>query len=251
MFLSFIKQFLKNSYNNVCHSIVLIDAMRVQFDMFPDMKVSVVRNFFSHDFGLNKKINSKSEYVSFVFLSNIMKTKGIFILFEAFLILKKKYPKIELNIAGIVLGDCELNASNTLALFNNYLNISNDVNYFGEVLGDSKYKLLASSSVLVLPSFYMSEAIPLSIIEAMAAGCAIITTNHNYLPCLVGPGNGLLAEPNNSASLLEAMEQYMLFPNLMKTHQLNNVEYAAVNFSEDAYLSGIERVIEQVIKDRN
>lgn len=239
---------LINSYSNVSHSIVLIDAMRDQFDMFPDMKVSVVRNFFIQDSALKKKVNPKAENVSFIFISNIMKSKGIFILFEAYMILKRKYPRIELRIAGTAVGDYELNATNTWTLFNNYLKFSNDVNYFGLVLSDLKYKLLSSSSVFVLPSFYKSEAIPLSIIEAMAAGCAIITTNHNYLPCLVGCENGLLARPNNTASLVEAMERYILSPDLLKMHQLNNIGYAATNFSEEAYLSGIERVIEQALK---
>lgn len=240
---------LKRSYSKVKHSIVLTDAMRDQFDMFPDMKVSVVSNFFNKGIGLQGQNKAKSGAVNFVFLSNIMKTKGVFVLLEAFKALKKTYPNITLKIAGSPIGDYELSASDTAVLFSDALKSCTGVDYIGLVQGDAKRDLLNQSSVFVLPSYYKSEAIPLSIIEAMASGCAIITTDHNYLPSLVGQDNGLLVKPNDVENLVEAMERYITSADLLETHQLNNVAYASANFSEKAYLLGIEQVLEQTLKD--
>lgn len=239
---------LKRSYSKVHHSIVLAGNMRDQFDMFPDMKVSVVSNFYNHSIGLKSYKKSKNNNLIFVFLSNIMKSKGIFLLLEAFKILQKKFPDIELKIAGSPIGDYELNANDTSVLFDKYLNSSSNVHYIGVVQGDTKRDLLNSSSVFVLPSYHKSEAIPLSIIEAMASGCAIITSDHNYLPSLVGKDNGLLVKPNDIDSLVEAMERYIITPDLLKKHQTNNAAYASSNFSEEAYLLGIEQVLEQTFK---
>ncbi|NRP56635.1 MULTISPECIES: glycosyltransferase family 4 protein [unclassified Marinobacterium] len=245
----FYKLVLNQAYYNVQHSIVLTESMRSQFHIFPNMKISVVPNFYSKNVGLKGKSKPNSANVSFVFLSNIMKTKGIFLLLEAFKILQQKYPAIQLRIAGSPIGDYELDASDTSSLFDKYLSSLTNVNYAGVVQGDAKQELLNSSSVFVLPSYYKSEAIPLSIIEAMASGCAIITTDHNYLPSLVGQDNGLLVKPIDVESLVAAMERYITSPDLLKTHQVNNVEHASNNFSEDAYCSGIVKVIEQTLKD--
>jgi glycosyltransferase involved in cell wall biosynthesis len=240
---------LKNSYFNVQHSIVLTDAMRDQFDMFPYMKVSVVNNFFDENIGLRVKNKGVTKGTRFVFLSNIMKTKGVFILLDAYRILKDKYPNIELTIAGSPIGDYDLSANDTFNLFNDYLEKLSGINYLGVVQGDAKIQLLNESSVFVLPSYHKSEAIPLSIIEAMASGCAIITSEHNYLPSLVGQDNGLLVKPNDVMSLVEAMENYILNPELLQSHQQNNVVYASSNFSEESYLSGIQHILELTLRD--
>lgn len=246
---SFYRAILKKSYNNVHHSIVLTDAMRDQFDIFPNMKISVVNNFFNKDLGLQENKKPLSNIVIFVFLSNIMKTKGVFVLLDAFKILNEKYANICLRVAGAPIGDYELNASDTDVLFNDYIKSLNRVKYVGIVQSNAKRDLLNRSSVFVLPSYYKSEAIPLSIIEAMASGCAIITTDHNYLPSLVGQDNGLLVKPNDVESLVEAMERYITSADLLGAHQLNNVAYASANFSEESYLLGIEQVLEQTLKD--
>ncbi|WP_083203865.1 glycosyltransferase family 4 protein [Ensifer adhaerens] len=68
---------------------------------------------------------------------------------------------------------------------------------------------LADCSVFVLPSYYR-EGIPRSILEAMATGRAIITTDLPGCRQTVDPGvNGLLIEPRNVSSLVEAMETFI------------------------------------------
>ena len=59
--------------------------------------------------------------------------------------------------------------------------------YHGPLYGMQKKDFLKALDIFVLPSFYASEAMPISIIEAMRSGCVIIATEHHYLPFLVGP----------------------------------------------------------------
>lgn len=68
---------------------------------------------------------------------------------------------------------------------------------------------LAACSVFVLPSYYR-EGIPRSILEAMATGRAIITTDLPGCRQTVDPGvNGLLIVPRSVSSLVEAMESFI------------------------------------------
>lgn len=51
--------------------------------------------------------------------------------------------------------------------------------------GDEKYDLLSRCHVFVLPTLYPVEAQPLALLEAMASGCAIVTTGIAEIPVLL------------------------------------------------------------------
>ncbi|SDA92751.1 glycosyltransferase family 4 protein [Sinorhizobium sp. NFACC03] len=71
---------------------------------------------------------------------------------------------------------------------------------------------LKNCSVFVLPSYYR-EGIPRSILEAMATGRAIITTDLPGCRDTVEPGiNGVLVRPRDSADLAGAIESFLTAP---------------------------------------
>jgi glycosyltransferase involved in cell wall biosynthesis len=73
---------------------------------------------------------------------------------------------------------------------------------------------LAACSVFVLPSY--REGTPRSVLEAMAVGRAIVTTDAPGCRETVVPGeNGLLVPPRESAPLALAMERFLLEPELI------------------------------------
>ncbi|MBH0113697.1 glycosyltransferase family 4 protein [Novosphingobium sp. YJ-S2-02] len=73
---------------------------------------------------------------------------------------------------------------------------------------------LASASVFVLPSYYR-EGLPRTILEAMATGRAVITTDMPGCrePVVEGE-NGFLVAPRDAASLRRAMEHFIEVPGL-------------------------------------
>jgi glycosyltransferase involved in cell wall biosynthesis len=68
--------------------------------------------------------------------------------------------------------------------------------------------------VFVLPSF--AERTSKSVIEAMAHGLPIITTNVGGSPDLLTPDAGILIPPGDSAALADAMQRLALDPALRK-----------------------------------
>lgn len=240
---NFYKKILKRSYKHVTNTIILSDAMRDQFRMFPNLKLSVVNNFFEAELGLKAEEQETVDRIDFLYLSNIMATKGIFLVLEAFKILQREGVDVHLHIAGAVLGDEELGPRETEKLFKEYLTLMNGVTYYKTVTGSNKARLLNKSSALLLPSYYKSEAVPLSIIEAMASGCGIICSRHNYLPSLVSGDNGILVEPRSVESLVHAMRHYAFDREKLKFHQQNNVKFAHANFSEKEYLLNLEKIL--------
>src|SRR5262249_14412543 len=73
-----------------------------------------------------------------------------------------------------------------------------------EVLG-----ILAESSIVCLPSHW--EGFPLSVLEGMASGAAIIATRVGDVPWMI-EGAGILLEPGDEGALSRAIERLALDP---------------------------------------
>lgn len=77
------------------------------------------------------------------------------------------------------------------------------VNFYGYVTGESKFELYNNATIFVLPT--QAEGFPNAIIEAMAGGNAIISTDVSGIPELIGEENGIIIQPNNEGHLREAI----------------------------------------------
>ena len=71
---------------------------------------------------------------------------------------------------------------------------------------------LLSSAIAVLPS--RAEALPIFLLEAMAAGAAVVATDVGAVPSVVGDSAGLLVEAGNPVLLATALTAVMTSPEL-------------------------------------
>jgi glycosyltransferase involved in cell wall biosynthesis len=91
---------------------------------------------------------------------------------------------------------------------------------------------LPELDVLVQPS--RADNLPLSILEAMAAGLPVVGTRVGGIPELVVDGEtGFVVEPDSPRALADALEQLAESPERARTLGRNGVERAAVRFSPD------------------
>lgn len=107
----------------------------------------------------------------FLMVSRILKPKGVKEYFEAAKIVKEKYKETEFLYVGAE--DKTQIALNLKDVREEYLN-TGIVNYCGETNDVPSY--LAKCSVFVLPSYYR-EGVPRTLLEALAMGRPIITTD--------------------------------------------------------------------------
>lgn len=103
--------------------------------------------------------------VRILFLSRLLREKGIFEVVNAFKNLRTKFPNLELIIAGD--GKDFDNVSE-------YVENDSDIIMTGHVDGNEKIDLFKKCQIFCLPSY--SEGLPTSVLEAMAFGLPIITT---------------------------------------------------------------------------
>ncbi|HIQ04823.1 MAG TPA: glycosyltransferase family 1 protein, partial [Anaerolineae bacterium] len=82
------------------------------------------------------------------------------------------------------------------------LTLSQHCRFLGRVRRNDLLYLYNAASCLVQPSFY--EGFGLTLLEAMACGTPVITSNVSSMPEVVGDA-GLLVDPNDTAGLAVAM----------------------------------------------
>lgn len=90
-----------------------------------------------------------------------------------------------------------------------------DVEYVGFVSEERKRDILADSSVYVLPTY--AEGVPIAILEAMAAGNAIVSTPVGGIPSVVDDRNGMLVEPGNADALADAIRTLLEDPDRVES----------------------------------
>lgn len=147
--------------------------------------------------------------LTFLIATRLLKEKGISQYLEAASILKKKYPDCRFLVAG---GLDNNPSSITQKELNEWID-SGFIEYLGR-LSDVRVAL-DQSSVFVLPSYYR-EGTPRSILEAMAVGRAIITTDSpGCRETVIDGWNGYLVRPRDTDSLVIAMERFILNKNTL------------------------------------
>jgi glycosyltransferase involved in cell wall biosynthesis len=150
---------------------------------------------------------AKRENFTITYLSNFILSKGYMDLIAAIKLLPE-HLKQKLTVRFI---GAWIDAETEKNIFFNEIEskeLSGIVEYIGPTRDRARIKaLLTDSDIFCLPSYYPLEAQPVSIIEAMNAGNAIISTRHASIPEYVTHGKvGLLVEKRNIQELAAAIE---------------------------------------------
>lgn len=229
--------------SNASVGIVLSESLKSNFDGLLDYsKIAVVENFVE-----NGIYNSMNEFTKLndklrvVYLSNLMKEKGILELLDALIILKKKNIDFEAVIAGGIEHNIEKEVKQKLST------LKDKVKYLGTVQGDEKHKILKESNIFILPTYYKMEGQPISILEALATGNIVITTPHGGIPDIISKQNGYFVEPESALSIAQCIEK--IGANIIQQTEYfsnQNIEYAKKKFTEKIFTDKILTVFEQL-----
>jgi glycosyltransferase involved in cell wall biosynthesis len=244
-----IKTLIKKYYSKADSFIVLSTSLRSMFDEIVDKsKISVVANCVDNEFILsdsvisNKLSNLKNKNtIKIVYLSNMIKSKGYLDLLYSTKILAEKEVNCKVIFAGnfVTQGHKEQ--------FFNYIkenNLQNHIEYLGVVSGDDKKKLLFEGDIFILPTFYPQEGQPISILEAMSAGMAIITTRHGGIPDVISEEkNGIFIKPQDIQDISESIIRLVNEPELITKMGKNNRREVMGKYLETHYINNIIKVL--------
>lgn len=146
------------------------------------------------------KWRSEGQSVRLLFLSNLIKSKGIFDLLEACRLLLKYNVSYYLTIAG---GEGDISSVELNDLIRQ-CGLEAFVKYKGKVHGNDKNLILQETDIFVLPTH--EDCFPLVLLEAMQACLPIVTTSEGAIPEIVEEDvNGLIVPSKSPEFLAEAI----------------------------------------------
>lgn len=142
-------------------------------------------------------------------ISRLLREKGVFEFADAARLLKARYPYARFQL----LGRFDANPGSICRKDVMAWQAEGIVEYLGSTFDVRPY--LENCSVFVLPSYY-PEGVPRTILEALATGRPIITTDTPGCKDTVVDGlNGFLVTPREARSLAEKIEQLIIHPSLV------------------------------------
>ena len=153
-------------------------------------------------------VNFYPKIQRFLLIARLIKDKGIFEYVEAAIQLKKRYSNIEFDLLGFFYSNPNEIKKEIIGnwIKNGFINFHNKT--------DDVRPYLKNCSVYVLPSY--REGTPRTVLEAMAIGRPIITTDvPGCRETVVNGENGFLVKPRDVDSLVEAMEKFIKKPALI------------------------------------
>jgi len=150
---------------------------------------------------LEKKYTSTSGLLTVVLLARMLKDKGVIEFIKAANILRSKYSdKIKFVLVGGI--DTDNPSHISLTELNSYID-QTYITWLGHQT--NVIEIYNSSDIVCLPSY--REGLPKSLVEAMAVGCPIITTDAiGCKECVEHGFNGFIVPTGDASKLAESIE---------------------------------------------
>jgi glycosyltransferase involved in cell wall biosynthesis len=162
-------------------------------------------------FNKEELVNDKNKIVTILYLSNLIKSKGVFVLLNACYLLKQKHIPFRCIFIGGE-GDISANEFETIV---NQLGLQNEMEYQGKKFDLEKEKAFAGADIFAFPTFYHNECFPIVNLEAMQYALPIITTYEGAIPEAILDGvNGFLVPQKNVDILADKLEILIKDPEL-------------------------------------
>jgi glycosyltransferase involved in cell wall biosynthesis len=207
----------------------------------PDSKIAVSSTMVESDryFPSEKKFQRPFKILICV---NMIREKGIFELLAAIPQVLFRFPDSKFIFAGD--GD-QLNELKQQA---REMNLEQDIDFLGYIDGNEKISVFKDAHVFALPSY--TEGFPTVVLEAMAAGAALLYTPVGGLAnTMVDGSNGyeISSMPPDPEEIAEKLVMLFERPKLCATMSKNNLLESREKFDAKVLSGTIEKIYRQII----
>jgi glycosyltransferase involved in cell wall biosynthesis len=162
----------------------------------PRVRSSVIQNSVSSD-ELESMGRRRPDTQDVLFLANLCERKGHFDALDAAALVRRSFPEVRFRFAGV---ERDLGALAELQAHAARLGLENTACFLGAVSGEAKAREITNASILILPSH--TEAMPISIMEGMAAALPVVATRVGAIPEMIqDEQTGFLIPPRDPESL--------------------------------------------------
>jgi glycosyltransferase involved in cell wall biosynthesis len=177
-----------------------------------------------------------------LFLSRLVREKGIYELLDAFRRIADRFPETILVMAG------DGPEKDGVELYAERLGLADRVRLPGYLSGTDKASALKTAQAFLLPSY--EEGCPVSLLEAMAAGLPVITTAVGGIPDIFRDGeNGILLKSVTPAAIAEGIRCLLENREFARRVGALNKEHAWDQFEASRVAPRIENLYWNISQD--
>lgn len=176
-----------------------------------------------------------------LFLSNIIRSKGVSVLVEACRLLRDRGIDFRCSLVGALSADYP---GDSLSAEVREKGLEGHVVYEGPRYGEEKWEAFSKADLFVHPT--LTDCFPLVILEAMGSGLPVVTTGEGAIPEMVRDGmDGLVCPKNDPAALADALQKLLSDSDL----RIRMGESGKARYRELYTLEQFEKRIVDILKD--
>lgn len=181
------------------HKLIAVSEASAQQlrELLPDADIEMIPNGIkTQDFA--PVLCQQDGYVRLLFVGGMGKGKGERDLIRALQIVADRVPQLRVSLLG--------NGAESLQTLIDECGVRGQIEYLGPVPHAERVQFFRRADIFVLPSY--GEGMPMSVLEAMAAGLPVIATNVGGIPELITHNvEGFLLVPGDVQALAERIMQ--------------------------------------------
>ncbi len=182
--------------------------------------------------------------VQLFFLSNLMESKGVYLLLEACKQLKQKKLSFQCTFVGGV-GDINREQFKSKLI---EMDLVDNVNYVGEKFGKEKAEIFSNTDIFVHPT--LNDCFPLVLLEAMQYSLPVISTIEGGIPDIVDVGlTGFLILKNDTEALVEKLELLIKNPDLRLKMGKAALQKFDREFKSEKFEKQITLILQQALRN--
>ncbi|NLZ95108.1 MAG: glycosyltransferase family 4 protein, partial [Bacteroidales bacterium] len=192
----------------------------------------------------DKKQGECNQIVEILFLSNLIESKGVFVLLEACKIIQNKNISFYCTFVG---GEADVTANKLLHKVKE-LNLENHVSYVGKKYDEEKIAIFSKTDIFAFPTYYHNETFGLVNLEAMQYSIPVVSTFEGGIPDVIDDGvTGFLVPQKDPQALAEKLELLIKNPELRIKMGAAGREKYEKEFTLQAFETKLQGILEHVL----
>ncbi len=243
--------FFKWTFGRANKIIILSNKFRkpLIFWGIDDERIELYSTTFDSSIFLGRRASIKqyNNDLSLIFLSRFVKEKGIYETLEAFEIVYRQIPNAKLVMAG---DGPERKMMEEWVIAHG---LKDNVSFPGYLRGKQKIEAMIHAELFVFPTSY-DEGCPISILEAMAVGLPIITTDVGGIPDIFidGENGRMLVAPPQVMDIADVILEFVRDRKMMTSIADNNHRIAWSKYESAIVTARLEKLYNELLnKDCN